>query len=176
MSCQLTQNIPIDTCKSNIGGIKSIFVMPFQNISGSITVVSGSVTAIPIQSGSNYQYYRYDFRKETGTFKDDLKISDENASVYSDQTVDIEFTRVEIVKRNELLLLAQSDVSIIALDNLGQYWLYGASNGMVPKTFDAESGKKYGDGSKYKLSFTGVEPTYAYQVSGGLVPALTVPH
>jgi hypothetical protein len=176
MSCQLTQNIPIDTCKSNIGGIKSIFVMPFQNISGSVTVSSGSVTAIPIQSGSGFQYWRHDFRKETSTYKDDLKISDQNASVYSDQSITCEFTRVEIIKRNELTLLAQSDLSMIVLDNLGQYWLYGATNGMVPNNLEGDSGKKYGDGSKYKLSFKGVEPTYAYIVPSTMIAGLTAPH
>ena len=150
--------------------------MPFQNISGSVTVSSGSVVSIPIQSGSGYQYYRYDFRKETGTFKDDLKISDENASVYSEQTINVEFTRAEIVKRNELSLVAQNDLSVIVLDNLGQYWLYGATNGMVPSNIETDSGKKFGDGSKTKFSMKGVEPALAYIVPSGQIAALIAPH
>ena len=175
MACNLTQNIPIDTCKSNIGGLKSIFAMPFQNLSGSVTVSSGSVVTIPIQSGSLNQFYRYDFRKETGTFKDDGKVSDENASVYYDQEVMVEFTRMEILKRNEFVLLAQSDLLIIVLDNLGQYWLYGQTNGMVPVSITGESGKKFGDGSKYKIHLSGKEPSPAPIVPAGVVTTVTRP-
>ena len=174
MSYILT-NIPIDVVKSNVGGVKSIFVMPFQNLSGSVQVSGSSVTAIPIQSGSGNYFAQYNFRKQTGTAKDELKISDENASVYTDQEVNVEFTRVEAVKQAQLSMTATSDLLIIVLDNLGQYKLYGAANGMVPVTFEADSGKKYGDGSKYKLSFKGVEYAYAPFVSSGMITTLTTP-
>ena len=104
-----------------------------------------------------------------------MKISDENASVYSDQEIAIEYTRVEIVKRNEFLLASQSDLLAIVLDNLGQYWLFGATNGMVPVTIEADSGKKYGDGSKYKFHLKGVEPTYAFIVPSNIITTVTTP-
>ncbi|HEY4876028.1 MAG TPA: hypothetical protein VIH86_10670 [Puia sp.] len=111
-TCQLTQNLPLD-CRQSIGGIKKIFVTPLANQTAEPTISGGTVTAYSLQATAGFKFFEYDFRKATGSWDETEELSDSNWTAYYKGDIKIQFTKMEINKRNELYLLAQNDLAVI---------------------------------------------------------------
>lgn len=171
MACALTQNITLD-CRQSVGGIKSIFVTELANIE-SVTATGGTTQSIEMEDGS--QFRQYDFRKQTGTFTETITASEENGTVFYAPEIVVQFSKLEVNKRNEIQLLAQNELAIIVLDNNGSYWLTGVRNGLSITAGTAATGQAFGDLNGYSLTFTGGEPEPMLQVPAGQIPALLTP-
>jgi hypothetical protein len=174
MPCALTQNIPLD-CRQSTGGIKSIFVTALANQTAEPTVSGGTVTAYTLQAGQGFKFFRYDFRKATGEWIETGTFSDPNWTIYYDGKITIQFTKLEVVKRNELYLLAQNDLVVIILDNMGNYWLTSTHNGSTLLKSEAKSGKNFGDLNGYQLEFHYLEPLPAFLLPASFISGLTTP-
>ena len=173
MACALTQNIPLD-CRQTTGGIKSIFVTNLLNQTAAPTVSGGTVTAYSLLTGQGFKFFRYDFRKQTGEFTETETLSDANWTIFYATDIKIQFTKLEVNKRNEMYLLGQNDLVVIVLDNNGQYWLVGTQNGVTLTKVDGKTGKNFGDLNGYQIEMKGFEPQAAYLLPAALLPALLV--
>jgi hypothetical protein len=171
-SCALTQNIPLD-CRQSTGGIKKIFVTPLANQTAVPTTSGGTVTAYSLQSGGGFKFFEYDFRKATGSWDEKGTLSDANWSIFYAGDIKIQFTKMEVNKRNELYLLAQNDLAIIILDNNGQYWLAATTNGATLTNLDGKTGKNFGDLNGYVLEFKYDEPVGAFALPASFISGLT---
>lgn len=163
MSCALTQNIPLD-CRNSVGGILSVFAVEFTAVTG-VTSSGGTVTAF----GTSAPLRRYDFRRQTGSFKADPTLNEANGSFYWASEIDIQFTKLQANLFNEVILLGQQQLVFVVLDNNGVYWLVGQVNGLMMQTSTAGTGKAYGDLNGYTLKFTGGEPVAPLQIASSLV-------
>ena len=172
MACALTQNIPLD-CRQTVGGIKSIFVTNLLNQTAEPTVSGGTVTAYTLSTGN--RFWRYDFRKQTGEYTETETLSDPNWTIFYASDIKIQFTKLEVNKRNEMYLLGQNDLVVIVLDNNGQYWLVGTRNGITLTKVDGKSGKNFGDLNGYQIEMKGAEPFAAYLLPSSFITTLTAP-
>jgi hypothetical protein len=170
MSCALTSGFTLD-CRDSVGGIKAILVAEVKN-KGTITASAGVITAFTMASGK--QFFRYEFRKQTGSFTETIVTNDENGTLFYEQSITAQLSRLEATKRNELFLLAKNNVMVIVEDRNGKYWLMGQEDGMV-LSGAGQTGTAMGDFNGYQLTFTGAEEIPALEVGSGLIAALSAP-
>jgi hypothetical protein len=173
-TCNLTQNIPLD-CRQAIGGIKSIFVTNLANQTTGPTVSGGTVTAYSLTPGGGFKFFRYDFRKATGEWTETQTLSDSNWTIYFSGDIKIQFTKMEVVKQQELFLLGQNDLIVIILDNNGTYWLVGTVNGATLSKIDQKTGKAFGDLNGYSIEIKYLEPKPANVLPASFISGLTTP-
>lgn len=173
-TCSLTQNIPLD-CRQTTGGIKSIFVTNLLNQSTPPTSSGGTVTAYTLTAAGGFKFFRYDFRKATGSWTETATLSDPNWTIYYAGDIKIQFTKLEVNKQQELHLLAQNDLIVIILDNNGQYWLTSTTNGCTLTKVDGVTGKNFGDLNGYTLEMKYQEPLPALLLPANLLPPLLLP-
>lgn len=154
MACELTQGF-VKGCKDSTGGIKEFLIgnrpttfAVTKNASGMVTSYTGTVA-----------WYRYIPRKQTSTLGEEIQASEENGTVFFQQTAQMVLTKMEVTKQNEVKLLAQADLVIIGKDQNGKYWLMGIENGMSLVASPVTVGKAYGDLNGYTLNFEGAEPS-----------------
>ncbi len=153
MPCNITGGFGVLDCRNSVGGISTAYIANFSSVD-SLTISSGGTVDNISMSGF---FYEYKFRRNTGSFKETITVSDENASVFYAPEVVLQFSRMEAFKRTQIQLLSQADVMIIILDNNGKYWLAGSSSGLTLTAGDADAGKAKGDFNGYHLTFTGQE-------------------
>lgn len=170
MSCVLTQG-NTEGCNDQIGGVRTFYIG--EHGAFEYTASAGVVTAIAKDSGK--RFWKYEFPVATANAKDSLKISNENGTVYDEQTVSFILNRRSAALRNEIMLLAKTRVDIVEVDNNGGAWLYGKENGLVMSTGDSDSGTALGDRNGSNLAFTGMEFEKPLSVTGSLIAALETP-
>lgn len=170
-SCALTQGYVLDCGRDNTGGCKEFYIAEFSAIT--LTIVAGVVTAITKITGK--QFFKYAQVKQVSETSEELTASEENGTVFAKQSIKLVINKRQVSVRNEIMLLAQSPLMIVEIDQNGKAWLYGAYNGVLLAPSTATSGKALGDRNGYALNFEGFEPQLAYEVQGSLVAALTTP-
>ena len=170
MACILTQGNSLP-CRSSVGGIAEIYIAELANKS-TLTTTSGVITAFTMLSTK--KFWTYFVEKEDATFTDTITVSAENGTKYSEQTGTFTIKQMTSSNRNELELMAQNKLMVIAKDNNGVYWLFGENNGLDVTTIAAATGKAYGDLNGYTISFAGKETVSSKAVTGSLIATLTV--
>lgn len=154
MACALTQGF-VKGCKDSTGGVKEFYLANrptdfavVKNASGQVTSYAGTVA-----------WYKYVPRKQTSTFGESIQVSEENGTVFFQQTAQLLLSKMEVGKQREILLLAQADLLLIAKDQNGFYWLQGVDNAVSLTPSEATGGKAYGDMNGYTLNFEALEPS-----------------
>ena len=66
MPCALTQGYSLG-CRDSAGGIKSVYFIAFENVSG-ITESAGTVSAIA--KANNGRFYKYNLQRATGSWEE----------------------------------------------------------------------------------------------------------
>ena len=152
MACSILNTMNLD-CMSALGGINTIYV--FADVNFDIqTVTAGEVT---LASGAG-DFYQYKFGKDTAKLTETATISNANGTVFYTQELSVNISKRDVAKRNEFLLLAKNrEIRVIALDNMGQYWLLGNTRGAVLSTMVGEGGQAIGDMNGYTFTFQGME-------------------
>ena len=84
---------------------------------------------------------------------------------------------MDLNKRNELLLLARANTSIIFETNedTPQYWIMGVKNGCDVNGGTTNTGTAFADRNGYEITFQGYEPETVHQVNAALIPVLIEP-
>lgn len=139
----------------------------------SYTESSGLITGITKATGK--RFWKYAQVRETATADETITGSEPNGTIFYAQKVDVVFTKRTVNERNEILLLAQNHCVIIAIDNLGQGWLYGRVQGLMLNAGSAPQGTAWGDRNGYVLNFTGNEIELAPQVDSATITSLIIP-
>jgi hypothetical protein len=171
MACALTQDITLG-CRDSVGGIKTIYVTELAN-KNAITSASGIITAFTLTTGK--QFWQYDIEKEVGSVTENIQTSVENGTVFYEQDVTFTLNKVQASLQQEIKLLAQNRVMVIALDRNGKYWLLGENNGCDLQPSTAATGKAMGDFNGYTLNLKGKETAPANEVTSSLIATLIAP-
>lgn len=157
MSCNLTQGFTVG-CKDSIGGIKAFYFREFASITSVTTNPSGTVTDIA-DGAPAADFYTYQVVKETSTASESIQVDVANGTVVYEQNVTYVLNKTDQVKRNEIKLLAQARLMVIAEDQAGNYWLYGQVNGLdLSGDSQITLGQSFSDRNGYSLNFMGREP------------------
>lgn len=152
MACNILQTIPLD-CMSALGGINTIYVFAGVNFEVQ-TVTAGEVTL----AGGSGDFYQYKFAKDTAKLTETATISNANGTVFYTTELSVNISKRDVIKRNEFLLLAKNrEIRVVALDNMGKYWLLGNTRGAILSTMVGEGGQAIGDMNGYTFTFQSME-------------------
>lgn len=167
MACLLTQGFTVD-CRDSVGGIETFYIGSLDEIA-SVTASAGVVTAIDTGSGA---FYEYEVRKQTSNATETYTADDSNGTLFHEQEVTVQLSKMDATKRNEIFLLGKNRVMIIAKDRNGKYFLYGKKNGLTLGG-SSQTGTAMGDLNGYTLTFTGAEEEPAFEVTGSIITDIT---
>lgn len=147
-------------CEPNVGGIKRVWIACKDQVT-TVTISDSMITALaPVNI-----WHEYEFRPYTGnftsTFTNDVTIG----STYWENSIVLQFTRLETAKKIEIEMLAQSDVVVIVLDNNGKYWYFGYDNPVYLTEGTAETGTALADFNGYNLTLTSTERYHPFEVT-----------
>lgn len=171
MACALTQGYTLD-CRDSIGGVKEVYIIERGNIA-SLTELSGVITAGTKVTGK--RFWKYEQIRDTSEAFEEITGSTENNSIYYNQTVSIQISKMAASVRNEILLLAQNRLTIVVTTQEGTSFMYGKTNGLMLNAGRMQTGKAGADLNGYTLTFTGWEKEAAPTVGSAVVNSLTTP-
>lgn len=171
MPCSLTQDFNLD-CRDAIGGLKIVYFIETSNISA-IVDASGVVTTITKATGKIFR--KYALIRDTSNFTDTLTVSEANGTVFAAETLEVIINKMQANTRNEIMLLARTNLTAVVGDNSGKYFMLGREFGLVLATGTGATGTAWGDRNGYTLSFAGNERELAYEVSSAAVATLQTP-
>jgi hypothetical protein len=171
MACALTQGFNLD-CRDAVGGLKEVYIIEVGNIT-TLTEASGTVSVITKAAGK--RFWKYSLIRETSNAEETITGSEQNGTIFYAQKVDVIVNKRQVSVRNEILLLAKNHVAIVAVDNIGNAWLYGRVNGLMLNAGSSPTGTAWGDRNGYTLTFSGNETELAPQVSSSIIASLETP-
>lgn len=172
MACSnLTAGFTLD-CNDANGGIEKIFIAngPVE----SITEATGLVSAITVGGSAlaPSDFFVFETPRQTSAANETATISQENGTVFYDQSVTMVFNKMEAAKRNQLLLMAEATSMIVVVkDNNGKYFSIGLERGAYTSAATTTSGTAYGDRNGYEITISGLETAPMYEVTGTIVEA-----
>ena len=173
MSCILDGGISLG-CKDSLGGIKEVYIASFNGDEVFTYGVTGVEEDVIVGATGTENFYTFEQRNEQGEFVQNGNHSVENGTNYWDQTVSLIFTKNDATDRNILKLLAQSTLLIIVLDQNGNYWVVGQTNGADLVSSTQSAGKSYGDLNGTTVSFLGKEASPARLMDAATFASLPV--
>ncbi len=168
MSCVLTSGFALD-CKDTVGGIKTIWVISTSNKGTFTKSASGTVTTWTPVANS---IFKYELRKASSNFETDIMPNQQNGTTFYQSKLAIQMNKMEVYKRNELMLLAQQLLIFIVLDRNGTYWVLGDANGCDMTSGKGSSGTAMGDFNGWNLEFTAMEESMPAILTSGVVTSL----
>lgn len=173
MACALTQGYSIG-CRDSVGGIKSVYLIEFDNVSG-ITQSAGTATAIA--KANNGRFWKYNLQRGTGEWMEEYQDSIENGTSFQKQTLSLVLNGMTAATSQEIKLLAQNRLIAVVetQEPTPKYWLLGETNGLMREGGKSGSGKAFADRSGYELTFTSEQSLMAIQVTSGIIAGLIVP-
>jgi len=152
MSCALTQGFTIG-CNDSSGGIVEFIVGDFGTLGAVTQNASGMVTAI----GGSAFMYTYEAEKATSSMTENIQVNRENGTRYFEQLASYVLNKTSQDKRNEIKLLAQAKLVVIAKDKNDKYWLMGQAAGVRLDSSTSEWGTAMADRNGYTINFKAEE-------------------
>ena len=169
MSCILANGIALG-CKDSLGGIKEVYI----GSTNATTVFTYDADDVIDSATAAPNFFTFEQRNEQGEFVQTGQHSVENGTNFWEQSVSLIFTKNDAEDRNTLMLLAQSTLMIIVLDQNNKYWVVGENNGADLTASTQSAGKAYGDLNGTTVSFMGKEPSPAREMDAATFLSLTV--
>lgn len=168
------------SCTPNPGGVSKLFIANFADLTF-VSSTGGTVTGITGTTGatSSPAFYQYSFRPNTANVQENLTKDTTTGSSFISQIVTIVLDHKDKTKRDELSLLNQALVAVIAKYPDGTYWLLGhglglEGDGMYVTTNDSQTGTAKADANGYVISMLAEESNYASPVSTAILAAMGI--
>jgi len=168
-NCILDNGISLG-CKDSLGGIKEAYIATFN---GNEVYTIDTDDVITDITGTE-DFFTFEQRNEQGEFVQTGNHSVENGTNFWTQTVSLIFTKSDAEDRNTLMLLAQSTLMVIVLDQNGKYWVVGEGNGADLVASTQSAGKAYGDLNGTTVTIEGKESSPAREMDAATFATLTV--
>jgi hypothetical protein len=167
-ACSAIESLTLG-CENAVGGIKEIYLLDMEDLASvADSSPEGIIDTITTVGGATYK--KFEFKKNTGVFSE----TKADGTTFFTQTVTIVIPKMEYVKRNKIMLLAEGerDLSLIVKDSNGKFWLVGEENGVILSTAEVTTGTARTDANQYTLTFVGEEMAMAKEVDSSIIPAL----
>ena len=146
MACELTSGRLLD-CKTSVGGIRTVLFMQVDDYIP--TYASEVLTSITAATA-----YRYELQKATGSLSESISVSQENGTVFFENTLTIKLFKLTAAMRDELKLIVQNRLAVFVLDNNNSQWVIGEVNGAEITGGTSETGTSLADLNGYTLTIT----------------------
>lgn len=159
-----------------MGGLKHLFIMEWNNLDGGtagITESAGVVTAI--DKVATKRFWKYVPARQTASHTETITGSEENGTMFYAQEATLSLNKMQASVRNEVLLLGQNKLVIIAVDQNNTGWLLGKENGLFLNAGTIGSGTAAADRNGYTMTFSGQEREPAPSVDSATLATLETP-
>ena len=161
MACNLATG-RTEPCKQYIGGLDYIYIFKWSDVDyDSMANLQSDLipmTAYVKKSGGNLSAYKFDL-KGINSFESTSTISQETAGKVFDQSITVTLKGLDVASVtafNELM--SEKTVAFVKERNTGQYYIFGAINGMTNNGV-LSSGQAAADLNGVTLTLTGQERT-----------------
>ena len=169
----ITSGLNGTSCTPNPGGVQEIYLANFS----AITFVSSTGGTISGVTGGSGNFYTYSFRRNTCNAQEDLTKDLATGSLFYTQTITIVLDHKDKVKRDELMLLDNALMVVIAKHSDGTYWMYGhglgtEGDGMYVTTNVSQTGTTKSDANGYTITLVAEEANRASPVNEAIIAGL----
>jgi hypothetical protein len=146
MSCALTAGYTLG-CKDSVGGIKYVHIANQSSITYD-PVVAGAVATV---AGT---FFKYELPINTAQFTETVTSSEQTGTTFYTTELTIQLPKLTATLRNELKLMAQAKLAVVATDRNGVQWILGYENGVNLTTGTGATGTAMGDLNGLTLTFS----------------------
>lgn len=171
MACVCTNQTLAGLCKDcegSVGGIVEVYAAIYDSVE-SLATSGNMITGITLASGASF--YKYQFRKNTGSMTSTLNVTDDG-NVYVSTELSLVFSKMETKKRIEMNALSVQDLAIIVKDANGKYWYLGETEPVNASAGEGATGTNRTDSNHYGITFTSLSQNFPSEVSASAVEAL----
>lgn len=171
MSCVCTNQTLAGLCKDcegSVGGIVEVYAAIYDSVE-SLATSGDMITGITLSSGASF--YKYQFRKNTGSMTSTLNVTDDG-NVYVSTELALVFSKMETKKRIEMNALSVQDLAIIVKDANGKYWYLGETEPVNASAGEGATGTNRTDSNHYGITFTSLSQNFPSEVSAAAVDGL----
>ena len=171
--CSQTLNGLQLTCDSSKGGIKEVYIAKFpgyqtdasgNTYASGLTISGDAVTAI----ASGVTFYKYEFRRNTGSMTSTLNVDDANGTNYVSTDLVLQFNKMETAKRVEMSALSLQECLVVVVDSNNKNWVLGMNEPVLASAGTGQTGTAKGDGNFYQLTLQANDDTYPFEYSGDI--------
>lgn len=163
MSCVLSGGYTLG-CRDNIGGVQAVYIGEW-NSTTSYVLDSNNVIGTFSFVGGTVSFYTFEQEIETASFNQPGQFSNENGTVFYEQSLELSLHKLDATLRNRLMVLGQGKWRVIIKDQRGVYHLMGKQNPVRVSAMTPGVGKAYGDLNGAVITFMVKEPELAHIVS-----------
>lgn len=151
------QSIALE-CKDNMGGLKSVYIINHNKVSG-LTVAdddatsnAGCITGIDVTSGSTF--VKWNFRRQSASMTSNGTVDDVAGTVFFQTDVALQFNKMEGAKRLQMIAATFEDTAVVVKDQNDRLWYLGEDNPVSASSTAGNSGTNMGDANGYNLTLT----------------------
>lgn len=178
MACNTLIGIEKD-CLGNAGGVSRIWLNNGDAIDMSTVTYdteTQEVTAATLAGGTGgTPFVEFQFNPNVSSFVENIAVDLTTNSTFYDQTITLQLSRREAVKRQRLLLIAdgQPPLTMIVKDANENYWVFGLrEDKMYLSGSEGGSGTAKTDLNGYILTFTAQSAFPAFAIDEDVVETL----
>lgn len=171
MSCVSTLSGLQLGCESNMGGLKCVYIANYDDV---VSVTNTGVNEITdITMAATAKFKKYEFRKQTGSLTSTITKDDAIGTIYYTNEVNLQFSKMETVKRLELSALSLGQLAVIVEDQNGKFWYLGYDNYVTGLNTTAASGTNYGELNGYTITLNDMSVDLPYEVQSSVITTVT---
>lgn len=132
---------------------------------GTASGAGGNLNQITTFTAGTSSMYTFLQDSEVGGVTNNGNVNVQNGSAYMDQIIEFSIHNPSQTIIDQTTILSQGRVRVIALDQNGNYFLFGLKNPMNMSALAGGLGKAYGDLYGYTITITGKEIAVATQIT-----------
>lgn len=177
MACStLTTGINFNECATSIGGIKEVYLanaadVDTENFTIDADGMITNITFVPSDpddptSPPNHKFFKFGFRKNTGSMTSTLNVDDNTgASVSTDLVMD--WREMNTEKRKAMSAFLQGEFVAIVLDANKRYWFLGYNLSITASAGTGETGTANTDANHYTITLNDVSADWPHEIKTG---------
>ena len=169
MPCSQTLAGLAKDCTANRGGIVAAYVANFADVTA-ITVTSGKITAITMDTGKKFKEYA--FPKNTGNLTSTYTVDPASGVKFVTSQLLLQFNRMETTKRVEISALALADLRVIVKDANGTYFLLGYDEPVALSAGDGQTGTARSDANRYTVTLEDNSAEMPFEVDDSIISGI----
>lgn len=157
-------------CDTNRGSVTQILVCDQLALTATTANSANTITGITLTSGETF--VEIQFNRNAGNFTQGLTRNEVSGARVINQTINVTVPRLDIDKRNAIMLMGEGDreLAVLCKDGNSIWWYFPE---LILTTGDLNSGENRAAGSSATLAFTNPEAlSYAVDVDPSIIAAL----
>jgi len=157
MPCDFISASRLEPCKDQVGGLKAVYFIDFEDSSLSIAYDATDDYAIEeLGASAAVTAYKYDLRG-TSSFTQNITGSRDDGTTTVEQVLELSLKKLTQVDHNQLRLLMFNRPHVVVEDNNGNYQLAGLEYGCDVTGGTVVTGSNMSEFTGYTITLTGME-------------------